>query len=201
MPTPTHPAGPSERTTTPWPQGTAPRPAGAYSLTLRDVYDQLVKLQKQLPPTEDSAALHRIADSLKRQKTLWMPVAWFVSCLSLVFGAGMAWAVFAGENATDAEVATELERAFGGHNADLTEQTHPDVKHTLSVHTEELEQLKQQTKAMDATLQRLDLRSLYQFEVGRWQADIIECQKNKHCRKPLKKPRKVRDLESELMNR
>jgi hypothetical protein len=170
-------------------------------LTLQDLYDEVGRLRSQLPPAEESAALHRLSQSLKSQKRLWMPLAWIISGLGLVFSAGMAWAVFAGENATDKEVRSAVDAAVGGHAADLTDKTHPDIKATLQVHGQELEQLKTQTRSMDTTLKRLDKRSLYQFEVGRWQADIIECQQDSHCRRPPPKPPKVKELESELMNR
>lgn len=190
-----------DHSTDPWPQGRRTKPDGTYVLTLQDLYEEVGKLQKQLPPAEESAALHNLSRSLKRQKNLWMPLAWIISGVGIVFSAGMGWAMFAGENATDHEVGKEVKSAITSHSTDLTDATHPDIKTTLTVHGEELKQLKTQTRSMDTTLKRLDLRSLYQFEIGRWQAEVIECERDVRCRRPPRKPPKVKELESELMNR
>lgn len=170
----------------------------AAHLTLEDLHQDLVELKAQLPAASESSELRSLSRKLRRQQKLWVPVAWVVSLVGMVFSAGMAWAVFAGANATDAEVDVAVENAIKTHNQGALE--HPKMGETLEAHSKEIKGLKGQTKALAETQGRLDRRSLYQFEFSRWQAGVIECARNKRCRRPPGKPEAVRDLETELMN-
>ena len=175
---------------------TAPRfPADP---TIRDLHEDLLRLREQLPSSKDSQELETITRQLKRQQRIWVPVAWLVGIVGTVFSAGMAAAVFTGQNATDSEVEDAIQTMASDHGADPL--AHPDLIRSIEANGNEIRELKKQTKSMEKTQDRLDKRSLYQFEFSRWQAEVIECERRPGCRVPPRKPQIVKDLESDLMN-
>ncbi len=187
--------------TTGSPTAVGSAPGDGPHLTLNDLHNDLVELRRRLPAAEESDELQALTRTLKRRQKIAVPLMWVVGIVGTVFSAGMAWAVFVGENATESEVGTMLEAAMESHNgAPAEDGPHPEMAKTLEDHGEAIGELKKQTEALGTTQGKLDKRSLYQFEFSRWQAKVIECERNPRCRKPPGKPKKVEDLESELMN-
>ena len=175
----------------------APSPGDGPHLTLQDLHDDLVDLRSRLPAAHESSELEALSRKLKRSQRVAVPLMWVVGIAGTIFSAGMAWAVFVGENATETEVQAELAEHNG---APVSEGPHPELTKALEEHDEEIGVLKEQTKALGDTQDKLDKRSLYQFEFSRWQADVNECAGDKRCLRRNGKPQNVKDLESDLMN-
>ena len=116
-----------------------------------------------------------------------------VMALVTVFSGGVAYAVWMGENATDTEVEKAIEET-------VTQQILPAHEEAAEFHTKidgRVEKIEIDMKSLDMTQRILDKRSEYQFELGRWQAKVLEAERKR--KKPPKKPDRIDELERELM--
>ena len=111
-------------------------------LTLQDLHDDLVEIRSRLPAAHESAELEELSKTLKRRQKIVVPLMWVVGIVGTVFSAGMAWAVFIGENATETEVEAELKAALEEHNqGPVADGPHSQMSGTLQKHTKEIGEL------------------------------------------------------------
>lgn len=131
-----------------------------------------------------------------------------VGVIGVVFSAGVAYSVFMGANATDAEVEDEIQKATVEHNGGIDPEAtdpathepvghHPDLREAIEENTAKVDVVKAKVESVESSAKKLDKRSEYQFELGKWQADSLEAERA--GRRPPKKPRKLEALESDLM--
>lgn len=113
--------------------------------------------------------------------------------LAAVFAAGAAYVGFVESWATDAE----LEGAIIEHSA----SPHPGTAEKLDALGTDVDAIQQDMKAVKQDMSKASKRDEYQFHFSRWQADVIECERDRRCRIPPEKPKRVRDLEVELMTK
>lgn len=165
--------------------------------TLNDLHQEILELRSSLPSADQSNELQTLTHKLQRQQKIWIPVAWFVSIVGIVFSAGMAWAVFVGANATDNEVDEKVKAATSQHNEAALDELHPELVQQVAENSTAIDELQKQTKVVATTQKKLDKRTQYQFEFVRWQAEILEARRQR--RAPPKKPKKLDDLETDLM--
>jgi hypothetical protein len=131
-----------------------------------------------------------------------------LTIIGVIFSGGVAWSVFMGANATDDEVKAAVHDGMAGHNGgthpgEIDPKTHrpvgdhPELRHAVESNTGAIEDV---SKAVDDIKQgqtRLDKRSEYQFELGRWQSAVMEAERQR--RKRPAKPERLKQLESDLM--
>lgn len=129
--------------------------------------------------------------------------------IALVFSAGVGYAIFIDETATDIEVNEAIDRYSiehnGGVNPDMVDPEthelvghHPELREAVEENTKSLEQISNEVlPRIESTQRKMDKRTEYQFTFTRWQADVLEAQRQK--RKPPAKPQRLEDIERELM--
>ena len=131
-----------------------------------------------------------------------------VGLIGVIFSGGVAYAVFMGANATDDEVERFIHTEITDHNGGSHPETvdpdthepignHPDIREAVQANTGAVQEVKTEVRKIENTQKKLDKRSEYQFELGRWQTKVIEAERQR--RKPPKKPKALDDLERELM--
>jgi hypothetical protein len=165
-----------------------------------------------VPDDEDTpfeSLIDEVERRLRRTRSWGSTVMWVTSVLAAVFSGGMAWAVFVGENTTDAEMHHEIRQAFTRHNGgvdpekldDVTNAPvghHPDMRKAIRQQEEGLRELRNTVlPRIEESQRKLEKRSEYQFELGRWQADTIERQRKRQP--PPPKPGSLDRLERDLM--
>lgn len=155
-----------------------------------------------------------LADAERYEKRLDRAVKWggwvwgAMAFVGLIFSAGVAYAVFLGANATDAEVHEYLRQTVSDHNGgnhpdaidpatQLPIGDHPDLRRAIEANSTTVQQVQQDVSKIEHTQNKLDKRSEYQFEFSRWQADVTEAERAQ--RKPPRKPDRLQDLERALM--
>ena len=180
--------------------------------TLRDLYTEIHAVKRQTrqfqvqSPLDDSLAEYEKKIG-RIQKWGWI---WGVfAFLGTVFSAGVGYAVFLGENATDTEVEQAIEKATKKHNGGIDPQaTDPDTHEPIGQHPDLRKAIESNTKIVkeindhvlpriETTQKKMDKRTEYQFEFTRWQARVIEAKREK--RRPPRKPTRLDQLETELM--
>jgi len=159
-------------------------------------------------PVFDEAAISQYEKKVSRASK-WGGWIWgVVSITGIIFTAGVTYSVFMGENATDSEVEKADKAAIVKHNGGVDPDAidsdthkpvgeHPDMKRAIhsnskSIKTIEMDVLPPIVKSQ----KKLEKRSEYQFELGRWQSDVMEA--DRANRKAPGKPQKVKNLESDL---
>lgn len=178
--------------------------------TLSQLWEMAHRADRRRP--EDSAFDQKKVDAYEKKVARaqrWGGWVWgLVGIVSAFFTAGVTYAVFMGANATDAEVEKALHDQMKAHNGGTHPATidpkthsrvgdHPDIREQLENANTELQQLHNQADRMEGTQKVLDKRSEYGYELGRWQAETMEAERQ---RKPRpKKPERLKQLESELM--
>lgn len=187
--------------------------------TLRQLHAGLVAITKQITLTpeqveqlRDSSANLTSADAFEKKVARaqrWGGWIWaIVSIAGVLFSTGVAWSVFMGANATDDEVAAAISKEAirhngGTHPATIDEKTarpvgdHPDMRAAITENTRAVSEVKGSVQKIEQSQKKLDKRSEYQFELGRWQSEIEEA-KRRHARPPAK-PKALKDLEKSLM--
>lgn len=189
--------------------------------TLRDLYQQLYRVEKQtkerfkLTPDDvkklresgvDFPFLDDYQQKLERAQKIWIPISLIAGILTTVFSVGVAWTVFMGANATDEEVLKFLDDVMIEHNGGVDPKTkngtgvvghHPDIRDAIHENTTKVGEVQASVNHAVEVQRKLDKRSEYQFELGRWQAKVLEAKQKR--RKPPKKPPRLDDLERELM--
>lgn len=131
-----------------------------------------------------------------------------LAVVGAIFSAGVAYSVFMGANATDDEVERFVHDELADHNGGTHPETidpethepigdHPDMRKAIEANTGAVQEVKQEVGKIEKTQRKLDKRSEYQFELGRWQAEVTEAERR--GRKPPRKPNKLDKLESDLM--
>src|SRR5690606_39103508 len=109
-----------------------------------------------VPDDEDTpfeSLIDEVERRLRRTRSWGSTVMWVTSVLAAVFSGGMAWAVFVGENTTDAEMHHEIRQAFTRHNGgvdpekldDVTNAPvghHPDMRKAIRQQEEGLRELR-----------------------------------------------------------
>lgn len=134
-------------------------------------------------------------------------VAAFTVAGALVSG-GIAYQMWIGANATDAEVTKAIGEEIRRHNggrlwSDIDPTTgqpfgdHPDMRAAIRANEVAVGKM---TRALDetaSTQRRLDLRSEYLFEHARWQVEVTEAERR--GRSAPRKPERLEELERALM--
>lgn len=163
----------------------------------------LTTLSNRLPSPEQTLEVNRVLGRLK-----WTPaLAWIVSAISIIFSVGVAWAVFMGENATDSEVDSAVQKSVIDHNGGVDPKAtdfmthepvghHPDLRRDLEAATKKSTQNETDIEEIKETTCKLDVRSRYQFEFSRWQFKVFEAER-KRRRRPGKHP-ELESLETKL---
>lgn len=159
-------------------------------------------------PVFDDAAISQYEKKIDRASK-WGGWVWgAISIVALVFTTGMGYSVFMGANATDSEVEAadraSIVRHNGGVDPDAIDSEthrpvgeHPDMKEAIESNAKAVREVVEEIlPPMVETQKKLDKRSEYQFELGRWQSDVMEA--DRANRKAPGKPNKVKDLESDL---
>lgn len=129
--------------------------------------------------------------------------------IGTIFSAGVAWAVFAGANATDAEVDVAVDGALKAHNGGMEETAiDPADGEPYGPHPELHEAVQENAKAINALTEnqakdaeqdtRMNKRVRYLYELGRWESQSLDRQRR--GLKPKPRPDRLDALESELIN-
>ena len=161
-----------------------------------------------MAPVFDEKAVAEYEKKIERAGR-WGGWIWgLVSVLALIFTAGMSYAIFMGENATDSEVEAAGKAVIIDHNGGIDPEAvdaethkpvghHPDMRKAIESNSESLKTIEEDVlPPIVNTQKKLDKRSEYQYELTRWQNEIAEAKRQK--KKPPQKPKRVRDLESDL---
>lgn len=156
----------------------------------------------------DESAISQYEKKINRASK-WGGWVWgALSILGFIFTAGVTWSVFMGANATDSEVEAADKAAIIEHNGGVDPEAidvsthkpigeHPDMQKAIQSNREAVRKIDEEVlPPMIKTQKKLDKRSEYQFELGRWQSDVMEADRAKKKAPP--KPDRVRDLESDL---
>lgn len=130
-----------------------------------------------------------------------------VAVVAVVFSAGVAWQVFLGATATDTEVEDAVHEAMVDHNGGIDPDTingdgerighHPDLHYQIDAVETNVGAVKKAVEVVEQTQKKLDKRSEYQFELGVWQAQVMEAERKR--KPPPKKPESLSKLERDLM--
>lgn len=166
------------------------------------VWEEMQRISHRSKEAEATGTFER---KLVRGQTFGTAAAWVLSLFAAVFSAGIAWSVFMGANATDAEVVGAIVEHNGGLDPraldDETRQPyghHPDLRRALKANADAIYQIRHVVMPeLEVTQKRLDKRSEYQFELGRWQAAVFEAERRRQ--RPPAKPERLDELERELM--
>lgn len=130
-----------------------------------------------------------------------------LAVLGAVFSAGVAWQVFLGATATDDEVEEAVDEAMIEHNGGLDPNAiksdgerighHPDLHYQIDAVETNVGAVKKAVEDVEHMQRKLDKRSEYQFELGVWQARVMEAERKRKPAPP--KPDSLSKLERDLM--
>lgn len=182
--------------------------------TLRMMADSIEKMREaavlkpgQLPPM-DEASISQYEKKFERAKR-WGGWIWGVVAISsAIFSAGIAYAIFMGENTTDSEMKAADEAAIIDHNGDIDPQSidteshrpvghHPDMRRAIESNTSAIKSIEEDIlPPIVETQKKLDKRSEYQYELSRWESRVNEARRKR--RKPPSKPPRLEELESDI---
>lgn len=152
----------------------------------------------------DEASISSYEKKIKRARK-WGGWIWgTVSVAAMIFTAGVTYAVFMGENATDSEVEEAIIEHNGGIDPESVDSVtripfgvHPYMRKSIESNTGSIKKI--ETEILPPIVEsqkKLDKRSEYQFELGRWQSDVMEADRMK--RRVPAKPDKLKELETDL---
>jgi len=181
--------------------------------TIKMMAFNLDQVRRRVSPSAqasiDDAVLEKYEVRVQRASR-WGGWVWGAfSVVALIFSAGIGWAVFMGENATDTEMIMADKAAIIQHNGDVDPQAiddtthkavgeHPDMKKAIQLNTETL--VKIETEILPPiilTQKKLDKRSEYQYELTKWESRVAEARRRKREAPP--KPPRLDTLEGELL--
>ena len=156
---------------------------------------------------EDDEFITSIAKEVSR-KNLWGKIFMYLAgIVGTLFSLGMAYQLFIGANATDAEVKKEVKKAVVEHNGGrdpdaLTHEGfpighHPEMKESIQQLTDDTKQVKVDVGVIKAAQKKAEKRGEYQYEFSRWQGKVMECERTRRCKAP-KKPKHLDTLESDI---
>ncbi len=140
---------------------------------------------------EQAAATEATVSGIHAPGRLLKSLLVITSVVSVVFSSGVAYSVWIGANASDAEV----QQWIGDH--DEEELAHPPLRDALGKVETRVEKVEGAVEEVRSLQNRLDKRSEYQFEFSRWQARVLEARRKR--RSPPAKPAKLQQLETDLM--
>lgn len=177
--------------------------------TIRMMAINIAKMrQAPVEPAFNESEISQYEKTIKRTSR-WGGWVWgALSVVGFVFTAGVAYSVFLGANATDSEVEAADKASIIEHNGGVDPDAidvkthkpvgeHPDMQKAIQSNREAVRKIHEDVlPPMIKTQKKLDKRSEYQFELGRWQSDVMEADRAK--RKAPGKPDRVKDLESDL---
>ena len=157
----------------------------------------------------DDAAITQYEKKISRA-TKWGGWVWgLVSTAAFIFTAGVAYAVFMGANATDAEVEAADKAAIIEHNGGVDPEAvdpnthkpvgeHPDMQKAIQSNTGAIKAIQEDIlPPIVETQKKLDKRSEYQYELTKWESKKSEARRK---RKPApQKGDRLDQLESELL--
>jgi len=175
--------------------------------------------QRVLEETSETskAAVQKVdaLDEAERVHRWGSVIGWVAGIVVSLFSLGVAYQLFMGANAMDTEVEARvheldvslrdvIKRHNGGvdphgHNPENGKPygDHPEMRDAIESNQKAVQQIHEQVAEIEHTTEVLDKRSEYQFELTRWQARVAEAKRRR--RKPPGKPKRLEDLERELM--
>lgn len=186
--------------------------------TIREMHITIQELQSQFEKgpwdaaasdsmEENEEFVTSIAKAVSRKNIISKTLMWIVGIVGAVFSAGMAYAVFIGENATDTEVNQKVHTSMTDHNDGLDPIAldhdgnpfghHPKMKKAIERLQTDTSQVKLDVSDIKRAQRKSDKRGEYQFEFSRWQAEVMECNRTRQCRPP-QKPAYLKKLESDI---
>jgi hypothetical protein len=184
--------------------------------TLREMHMTMQTLQIEVEKGRDGSGsgslqdddfISSVADSVAKKNVVAKTLMWIAGIVGTVFSAGMAYAVFIGENATESDVSKALHHAVIEHNSgydpeDLDQNgvrygSHPRMRASIESLQKDTAQVKGDVTVIKDAQKRSEKRSEYQYEFSKWQGQILECERTKKC-KPPKKPPRLDTLETEI---
>lgn len=183
--------------------------------SLEVVAERLDRVSRRLEEDSDKAAasVRGEADAYEKGLHGWRrwsgPLGSVSGVLGAVFAAGIGWAVFAGENATDTEVGEAVESSRREHNGGVLEAEidpadgipygpHPELQQAVHDNAKAIHDLAANQKADAKQDERMDKRVKYLYELGRWEAQSLE--RERKGLKPKPRPDNLDVLESDLIN-
>lgn len=198
-------------------QAALPRNGGGNGRTRKDVivldipatlsellrsHDELKQLVLERPHNGgDDDGADALEKKVSRAQSVGTVISWVAAAVALLFSAGVAWAVFLGANATDAEVEAATDQAIIDHNGGIDPAgINPTTGRPYGNHSDMRDAIDSNAKAVReirSDVRKLDKRSEYQFELGRWQSKVTEAERKKHT--PPPKPQALEDLERDIM--
>lgn len=184
--------------------GTAPHPTnGVHVSSIEELSSRLDKVSAIVEPLSNGkggSKLEGYEQQIKRVRRWGGSIASIVAIGGTLISLGVAWAVFVGENATDSEVTTELNKSLVEHNGGVApSQLDPDTLAPVGHHPDMRKAIQANTEAIQALIynqKRLLLHSAYQFEWSRWQAAVAE--KAREGEPLPDKPQSLDDLEAKI---
>lgn len=186
-----------------------------------DVQQTLQRIDARLGHLEEIAEVHEALDDesleastsgLERRLSFLQRWGWLAGVAGVLFSAGVGYALFLGENATDKEVSTAVSAGIKEHNGrvDPSETDpatgyprghHPDMRAAIKSNAEGNRKLTDTQTTQGEIIEKLDKRGRYQFEFTKWEVLKAECKRQRNCtRQDLKKPKALETLETELIN-
>ncbi len=160
-------------------------------------------------PLFNEAAVLQYEKKISRVNT-WGGGVWgAVAIVALIFTSGIAYAVFMGANATDAEVAAADKAAIIEHNGGVDPEAidakthrpvgeHPDMQGAIQSNTDAIRTIQEEVlPPIVETQKKLDKRSEYQYELTKHESKKAEARR-KRKPAPGKGPR-LEALESQLL--
>lgn len=195
------------------PKMIAPNERGASHVNLEK---SVVEIQKALEAIKKSANRSAFdeAEISQYEKRVQRTAKWggwiwgLVSVVAIIFSAGVAYAVFMGENATDSEVKTMGEKIIIEHNGGVDPKTvdskthlpvgnHPDIREAIKLNANSIKTIEEKIlPPIVDTQKKLDKRSEYQYELTKWESRVNEAQRKR--KKAPEKPPRLEKLESDL---
>jgi hypothetical protein len=160
-------------------------------------------------PLFDDAAVTQYEKRIERAGK-WGGWVWgVVSIVAFIFTAGVAYAVFMGANATDAEMEAADKAAIIRHNGGVDPEAidekshkpvgeHPDMQGAIQSNTDAIKTIEEDVlPPIVETQKKLDKRSEYQYELTKWESRKSEARRK---RKPAPgKSSRLEALEGELL--
>lgn len=208
-----------ERIMTPPPSSVAPSPPEVGDPPHLDIEATLREIHKALRARERSPTgkLSAVADGTEDDVLPPGPSkfvqrwGWLFGVLGVVFSAGIGYTLFLGSNATDKEVNDAVKGSLIQHNGGVDPNKsdakgrpyghHPDLRSTIENNMRLLQENSAKLDTAVHTQAKFDTRSRYQHEFVKWQVQLIECERTNSCtREDKKKPKKLDDLESQLIH-
>lgn len=181
-----------------------------------DLEKSVIEIQKALDAIQRSAKRSAFDEAeisqyeKKVQRTAkWGGWIWgLVSVVAIIFSSGVAYAVFMGENATDAEVRKVGKDLIIKHNGGIDPSTidskthlpvgnHPDMREAIKLNSDSIRTIEKEILPPIAdTQKKLDKRSEYQYELTKWENRVNEARRKR--KRPPEKPPRLEKLESDL---